>query len=100
METARQKVTACRLAFDEKEHELKRTQLLFKNVSAQYEHVNQQLVIVNTELAKTEIKFGTLSQECKDKDLNLTNLQTAFKNIEQELRVSSDACAHEKLCQN
>jgi chromosome segregation ATPase len=100
METARQKVTACRLAFDEKEHELKRTQLLFKNVSAQYEHVNQQLVIVNTELAKTEIKFGTLSQECKDKDFNLTNLQTAFKNIEQELRVSSDACAHEKLCQN
>jgi len=80
METARQKVTACRLAFDEKEHELKRTQLLFKNVSDQYEHVNQQLVIVNTELAKTEIKFGTLSQECKDKD--------------------SDACAHEKLCQN
>ena len=100
METARQKVTACRLTYDEKEHELKRTQLLFKNVSAQYEHVNQQLVIVNTELAKTEIKFGTLSQECKDKDLNLTNLQTAFKNIEQELRVSSDACAHEKLCQN
>jgi chromosome segregation ATPase len=100
METARQKVTACRLAHDEKENEIKRTQLLFKNVSAQYEHLNQQMVIVNTELAKTEIKFGTLSQECKDKDLNLTNLQTAYKNMEQELRVSSDACAHEKLCQN
>ncbi len=34
METTRQKVTAFRLAHDETEHKLKRTQILFKNVSA------------------------------------------------------------------
>jgi hypothetical protein len=82
METTRQKVTASRLAYDETEHELKRTQILFKNVSAQYEQLNHQLVIVNTECAKTEVKLSTLTQECKNKDFNLTNLQTAYEKIE------------------
>jgi hypothetical protein len=100
METTRQKVTAFRLAHDETEHKLKRTQILFKNVSAHYEQLSNQLVIVNTEHAKTEVKLSTLTQECKNKDFNLTNLQTAYEKIEQELRVSSDAYAHEKLCQN
>ncbi len=80
METIRQKLTACRLARDETEHELKRTQILFS--------------------AKTEVKLSTLTQECKNKDFNLTDLQMAHKKIEQELRVTYDACAHEKLCQN
>ncbi len=49
--------------------------------------------IVNTERAKTEVKLSTLAQECKNKDFNLTDLQMAYEKIEQELRVTSDACA-------